>query len=221
MHWQEFFGKDRGELLRLGILAALEDTYAENSQRFAPDDLGDNNTTFGVSVSQNLRFLAERGLQGIAGIAFCRPRGSFAVVVDRRYWIHFYKAPPAVDDVRELRFDSSATQQEIVESNAEQLAWRFDPPGGAREEPDHLVVVHFGDPVEGFRRADAGVPLQSPADGLQWAWLECLSDPGIDIVEPWYDAPSANEMDEDADFDLRMRSTQEDHDMNDQLPGSG
>jgi hypothetical protein len=211
VRWREIMGP-QAEDLRQAILRAITDAYAENCQRFHPEDLGDNNITFGVAVSQNLRFLLELALDGRPDLEILRPRNSFVVVVAGGYQVHFYKAPPGVFDVRQLRFDASATQQELVESNAEQLAWRFDDTDATGGDAEHLVIVHFGDPIEGFCRADVGAPLESPTDGLQWDWVECLSNPADEILQPWTNGVGDSD-EEDEDFGLRLREGEDDQGM--------
>jgi hypothetical protein len=208
MHWERTMGAGRAQWLRKTILRALEEAYDENCRRFAPEDLGDNNITFGVAVSQNLRFLLERALEGATGIAISRPQNSFVVVVDGIYRLHFYKAPPGIFDVRSLRFDASKTQLALVQENADQLAFRFDATddGSSDGEPGHIVVVHFGDPLEGLHRADVGAPVASSTAGLEWEWVECLSDPTLEIGDPSVPPEEVSAADDEVeDFDLRLR----------------
>jgi hypothetical protein len=213
MRWEEILGPDRAEALRRALLGALEDAYAENCQRHSPDDLGDNNMTFGVAVSQNLRFLAERAVEDIAGVEIIRPRGSFALLIDDKYQLYFYKAPPGVFDVRALRFDASVTQHEVIEQNFEQLSWRFDSSEDSGSgDATHIVAVHFGDPIEGLHRVDIGAPLESPTDGLQWDWLECLSD-ASDAVELSAEELDDDDDEQDEDFGLRLRDPSDEEGM--------
>lgn len=203
--------------MREAILRALQSAYDENCRRYAPDDLGDNNITFGVAVSQNLRFLLERELRDFPGIEIVRPRGSFAVLIDRTFELYFYKAPPGVFDIRALRLDASQTQIELVDANTNQLSL-FDPE--PREEPDELrrlACIHFGDPLEGLHRADVGAPHTSPSDGLQWQWAECLST-GEELLDAGQLAEGLRSVEEgdDDEFDLRMRSDESDSDMTDE-----
>jgi hypothetical protein len=211
VQWDELVGPGRAHTLRDALMRALQAAYDENGKRFAPDDLGDNNVTFGVSVSQNLRFLIEREVEGIAGIEVVRPRGSFALRIDERVELYFYKAPPGVCDVRSLRFDASKMQLEILEANSNQLALDFGDEPAQPGELRHVVCVHFGDPFEGLHRADVGAPTESALEGIRWEWLECLSDDGDEAsATPLDNAP--REDDDDDDFDLRLRDwpTEED-----------
>lgn len=216
MHWERILGPDRAFLLRDAIMRALQSAYDENCRRHSPEDLGDNNVTFGVAVSQNLRFLLERELEGIPGVDFARPRGSFAVVIDRKFELYFYKAPPGVFDIRALRLDASRTQVELVGANTNQLSL-FDPdPEGDADELRRLACIHFGDPLEGLHRADVGAPHGAPGDAVQWQWAECLSTGEELLAQSAPDEPAYEEDDEDEDFDLRLRSDESESDMTDE-----
>jgi hypothetical protein len=223
MHWERILGRGRAEAMSEAILRVLQEAYDENCRRHAPEDLGDNNITFGVAVSQNLRFLLERELAHLPGVEIVRPRGSFAVRIDGRYELYFYKAPPGVCDVQSLRFDASNTQLALTHANADQLAFRFEPAGFPldSEELRHIVCIHFGDPLEGLHRADVGAPVESPTEGLRWEWVECLSDDGV-IIDVT-DATESGEVEpqEDDDIDVRLREDFEhdDRQMNDEQTG--
>lgn len=221
MRWERILGPERAEQLGVAVLAALEDAYDENCRRHAPEDLGDNNVTFGVNVSQNLRFLLERAAQAIPGVEIIRPRGSFALLIDHRYELYFYKAPPGVCDVRSLRFDASKTQLELVQANADQLEFDFEPlPDSSIPELTHLACIHFGDPLEGLHRADVGAPVSSPLDGLRWEWVECLNDGTVVIGDVDTDAAPAADDEEDEGFDLRLRDQRaDDSNMSGESPG--
>jgi hypothetical protein len=216
VHWERIVGLLRAAPMREAILRALQSAYDENCRRYAPEDLGDNNVTFGVAVSQNLRFLLERELRDIPGIEIVRPRGSFAVLIDREFELYFYKAPPGVFDIRALRLDASRTQIELVDANTNQLSL-FDPePNHEADELHGLACIHFGDPLEGLRRADVGAPHSSPIDGLQWQWAECLST-GEELLEAESTAEALRDLEEDDDdFDLRLRSDEGDSGMTDE-----
>lgn len=216
VHWERIVGPLRADPMREAILRALQSAYDENCRRHAPDDLGDNNLTFGVAVSQNLRFLLERELHDFPSIEIVRPRGSFAVLIDGKFELYFYKAPPGVFDIRALRLDASRTQIELVDANTNQLSL-FDPePQGEPEELRRLACIHFGDPLEGLHRADVGAPHNSTDGGLQWEWAECLST-GEELLDAGPTAENLRDVEEeDDDFDLRLRSDEGDSDMTDE-----
>lgn len=207
VHWDHIAGGLRAEPLRSAILRALQDAYDENCRRHSPDDLGDNNITFGVAVSQNLRFLLERELDTLSlpGIKIIRPRGSFAVQIDNTFEIHFYKAPPGILDIRKLKLDATQTQLELTEANSDQLTFDFGLPDVEPVELHSLACIHFGDPFEGLHRADIGAPLAVPIDGAAWHWAECLNTGELVFGEPEMILTSDNE-EEDEDFDLRLRT---------------
>ncbi len=207
VHWERIVGSERAEPLRAVVLRALQEAYDENCRRHAPDDLGDNNITFGVAVSQNLRFLLERELEalGLPGVEIIRPRGSFAVRIDKTFEIYFYKAPPGILDIRKLRLDATQTQLELTEANTDQLSFDFGLPDDEPAELHRIACIHFGNPFEGLHRADIGTPLSSPVNGATWHWAECLSTGELVLGEPELILTSDNE-EEDEDFDLRLRA---------------
>jgi hypothetical protein len=78
MSWRDIAPGAWGEQLRLGILAAIEQVYDKNCQRFAPEDIGDNNKTFGITVSENLQFVIERDVVEIMeGVTVEKPRNAW------------------------------------------------------------------------------------------------------------------------------------------------
>lgn len=178
----------RGGDARRRLVGAIREAYTENVARYAPDDIGDNNTTFGVSVTHNLRFLAEHAIEGLAGFAAHRPRNSFVLQIDGRYDLFFYKAPPGITSVHAMRFDESELRLEIARVNAAQL--QLDLEAAVSDEtsfadvrlPRHAVIVHFGDPESGFQSATIGAPYRTLDGGCEWAWEEPFdeSDEGID-----------------------------------------
>lgn len=215
MSWNNIAPGARGHDLRLRAMRAIRDAYDENVRRFAPDDLGDNNITFGVSVSQNLRHLIEREVDGLAGVEVFRPRNSFVLRLQDRYTVHFYKAPPGVIDVRALRFDESEMKLELARVNADQLEFVFadlELPTGAKGLPSHVVVVHFGDPIGGLHRVEVGSPFASPTGACEWAWVEPfdLDEPtnGLDSVLEDEPQPSAGS----DGFGLRLRDAEDEQD---------
>lgn len=209
MSWRDIAPGDWGERLRLGIIAAIEQVYDENCQRFAPDDIGDNNKTFGITISENLQFVIERDVVSITdGIEVERPRNAWML----RLWggaiIHVYKAPPDAVDVRDLRFNASKTKLELVSANGDQLELEFEEELSGRDEAPlmHIVIVHFGDPQQGLARVEVGAPYLSDLMGYDWEWTENLSDlpPHSDEDLSENGQLGSESMDSD-DFGLEMR----------------
>jgi hypothetical protein len=213
MSWNSIAPGAGGHDLRLRVMRAIQDAYDENVRRFAPDDLGDNNITFGVSVSQNLRHLPEREVDGIEGVEVLRPRNSFVLRLHDRFVVHFYKAPPGIFDVRALRFDESEMKIELAQVNADQLSFTFEglaeaPAAAAASLPTHVVVVHFGDPIGGLHRVEVGSPYANVMGGCEWAWIEPFGlDEPLDGGSPIVDdtpKPSADS----GGFGLRLREVE-------------
>lgn len=214
MSWRDIAAGHWGEQLRLGILRATEQVYDENCQRFAPLDIGDNNKTFGVNVSENLHFLLERDVVAVMdGVEVQRPRNAWVLRLWGGVVLYIYKAPPGVTDVRQLRFRSSKTKLDLVTENADQLSFVFEEglaPRG-RAGLKHVVLVHFGDPETGLVRIDVGAPYLTDLNGCEWEWVECLS-----ALQPYVegDAETSGELASDSmvdeDFDLEMRDEAED-----------
>jgi hypothetical protein len=207
MTWSEMFPDPLGTDLRRVIQRALVEVYDENIRRYAPEDLGDNNITFGVNVSQNLRFLIERDVADLDSVEVERPRNSFILRVGRSM-IHFYKAPPAVFDITALTFDESELKLELRQENAAQLSFDFtDGWSTSRALPSHVVVVHFGDPLGGFEHAEVGAPYSTATGGCDWAWHERFDiDEDIDdsSAEPMEPEPKVG-----PGFGLQLRESRE------------
>lgn len=73
-----------GEHLRVGLLTAIEQVYDENCQRFAPEDIGDNNKTFGITVSENLYYVIERDVVPLIEGAGSKSRGTLGFTAPRQ-----------------------------------------------------------------------------------------------------------------------------------------
>lgn len=179
MRFDEIAGPERAARLRRLFLGPIRDAYTENVGRFS-EDLGDNALTFAVCVVHNLRHMLEEALEHEPGIRITRPRNSFQVEIDARRLVHFYKGRRGAGDIGEIRFDQSRTKLELVSANAEQLAIVFDEDEAALEQCEvrHLVVVHVGNPSDGFVDAWIGAPVLSPVNGFRWLWLERLDGIG-------------------------------------------
>ena len=191
MRFDEIAGPERAGRLRQLFLGAINDAYTENVGRFS-DDLGDNALTFAVCVVHNLRHMLEEALEHEPGIRIARPRNSFQVEIDARQLVHFYKGRGGAGDVGEMRFDQSRTKLELVSANADQLAMVFDEDAAMLThcEVRHLVVVHVGNPSDGFVDAWIGAPILSPVNGFRWLWLERLDGIGESAVSSPAAAPA-------------------------------
>jgi hypothetical protein len=214
MCFDELFPAPRGPRLRAAILRALNTAYAENAGRFAPEDLGDNNTTFGVNVVHNGRYLVELEVDGIDGVVVRRAKNSFWLEVDGRP-LYIYKAPPGQSTVHGMRFDESDLRLQILEQNTEQLQFDFTtPPAQAGADPEvaivatpvlHPVITHFGSPEAGFGHAMIGAPYKTADGGCEWSWIEPFEhgdEPFLtaDAADDDHPEPLADDFD-----DLRMR----------------
>lgn len=202
-----------GEQLRLAILAALRQVYDENCQRHAPEDIGDNNKTFGITVSENLRFVIERDvIPAMDGVAVETSRNAWMI----RLWggkvVHIYKAPPGAVDVREFRFNVSKIKLELVSQNANQLQLFEEDgfQGHGAEDLEHVVIVHFGDPDNGLTRVDVGAPFLDETLGYDWLWSGPFSElESLQEGESGDSGVGSDSMD-DEDFGLEMRDVDED-----------
>lgn len=199
----------RGLELKRRLVSAIDTAYTENAARYAPDDLGDNYTTFGVSITHNLRHLAELAVDGLERIEVERPQNSFRLRIDGRYALYLYKAPPAARSIRELRFDESEMKLQIAQGNADQLQLDLDGvlPSDTRlnadELPAHAVVVHFGAPETGFDFATVGAPYRTASGACEWAWSEAFELP--DAAEGQHEEEVVSPRPAD-DFGLRLRA---------------
>jgi hypothetical protein len=224
--------------LRHAVLAGIGEAYEENCRRYAPEDLGDNNVSFSHTVRENLRYLVTRNIEdlaarhlGLAGAVEIFWRGPiYEVRLPGNVRLHIYKAPPGTHDVRQLRFDASHRQVEILEVNAEQLAMRFDDVAAEREpeltasttagSPSHIVAVHFGDPIGGLHNVAVGEPYLSDLDAPDWVWIESLSEGALLYEREEPQTPEASEEDIDDDFDdLELRDGEAGEDGGEARPG--
>lgn len=210
----------RGTPLKSVLLEALREAYDENVARHAPDDIGDNNTTFGVNITHNLRFLVEHAVAGIDGVEPRRPRNSFYIEIDERFAVYFYKAPPGVTNIHSLRFDESEMKLEITKVNARQLQFDYNADGAesrlaiSADLPTHAVIVHFGDPDSGFRSATIGAPFRAEDGGCDWAWEEPFDQPDDGFVV--VDEP--DEDDSSGGFGLTLRNEEAEEGDKDEAP---
>ena len=203
----------RGRQICRALLRAMTIAYAENAQRFDPDDLGDNNTTFGVNVVHNLRHLAELEVDGIDGVIVRRAKNSFWFEIDGRP-LYIYKAPPGYTSVHGMRFDESDLRLEILEQNTDQLQFDLDgkqgdPAAAIRSPQLHPVITHFGSPEAGFTHASIGAPYKAKDGSCEWSWIEPFEDID-DGVSDAQEADTPTPEDPGEDFELRLRDKSED-----------
>lgn len=215
MSFRDLLPDERGHRFRRAVLRALATAYSENAQRFDPEDLGDNNTTFGVNVVHNLRHLVEIEIDGIQGIAARRAKNSFWLEIDG-HPVYIYKAPPGQTTVEGMRFDESELRLQILEQNAYQL--QFDlcgrPQAAAAPLPTpllHPVITHFGGPEAGFTHASVGAPYKTKDGVCAWLWVEPFDDPESGRL-PAADTSVPPMDDADDDFGLRLRDAESDTD---------
>jgi hypothetical protein len=209
MNWSDMFPGPQGRALRAVIVRALIEVYDENVRRHAPDDLGDNNITFGVNVSQNLRHIVERDTVDFPDVEADRPRNSFLLRVGKSTTVHFYKAPPGVTDIRMLTFDESEMKLELRKDNADQLSlFSSELSGSNTAMPSHVVIVHFGDPHTGFHSAEVGAPYSTDTGHCEWSWHERfdVEDDSADAEAP---DPIESEPEPNAGLGLEMRDEPE------------
>lgn len=220
--WREVAPGTWGERLRVGLLRAIEQVYDENCQRFAPEDIGDNNKTFGITISENLHYVLERDVVPlIEGAQVEKPRNAWVLRLPGNLLLHVYKAPPGAVDVSEVRFNASKVKLELVAENAAQLALVFEEPElrvPANSGLKHVVAVHFGDPNQGLARVDVGAPYADEVNGWEWEWVDCLSQ-----LEPYQaelgDGEVASDVMVEEDFGLMMRKDAEEDGR--QIPAKG
>ncbi len=172
------FPHGRATWLREQVLAAIAEAYDENCRRYA-EEIGDNATTFGVTLFHNICFFLEQRLEGVGGVEIRRPSNAFVIEIDG-YFLHVYKAPPGAATMHAMRFDQSDVRLELVRENTDQLSLEFIEESAPIDEPRHLVVVHFGDPIDGLERVEVGAPIASGVNGFAWAWSEVLSDQPVE-----------------------------------------
>lgn len=217
MSFDDLFPAPRGPRLRAAILRALTTAYTENAGRFAPEDLGDDNMTFGVCIVRNVWHLVELEVDGIDGVVARRAKNSFWLEIDGCP-LYIYKARPGRSTVRGMRFDESEVRVQILEQNTYQLQFNFTPgPADADAEVDivatpvlHPVITHFGSPDVGFDHAMIGAPYKTADGGCEWSWIEPFEqadEPGIPANDTSNDYPEPPADDFD---DLRMRESDQD-----------
>lgn len=207
---------DRGAVLRTALLDAVDRAYTENVDRYDPEGIGDDATWFGLSVSRNLWHIAEAMTKDINGVRARRASNTFFLEIDDTYEIYFCKAPPGAGSVEAVNFDSHVRSR-IITRNGSHLQMRLDLGGQTPRSlsDEHLahyaVVVHFGDPDDGFSHAMIGAPYLLPNGEFGWEWQEPFGSDalGEDVLA---DAePVAPQPTPDADdFGLAMRDEDDD-----------
>lgn len=223
MAWNDIAPGGFEDELRRAVLAAIGQAYDENCRRFAPEDVGDNNISFSHTVRENLRFLVQRAIHelverhiGLAGAIEVHWRGLiYEVRLPGNVSLHFYKAPPGITDVRKLRFNNSRRQVDILKVNANQLALDLEAASGidvserrSNGAGRQIVIVHFGDPIDGLGNVVAGEPFLSDLNAPDWVWIEDLADATLlyERERPQPEAIVSDDVRDDDDFnDLPLR----------------
>jgi hypothetical protein len=175
--WNELITSPRAGALRILLRQAAATAHAENAERFAADDLGDNARTYGICTSNTARFLAGRAIEDAAmeGVTVCERGMLWWLEVERdqnaMVRVYFYKAPPAANTVWDLRLDDAEVKKQLSKSNGQQLELFKRDGGLGHAELLNVIVVHYGDPHGGFGKVDVGAPYIT-RDALAWEWHE-------------------------------------------------
>lgn len=216
MSYQALLPGDRGAAVRATLLAAIRRAYTENVDRYDPEGIGDDATWFGLSVSRNLWHIAEAATQDMAGVRARRASNTFFLEVDYVYELYFCKAPPGATSVGAVTFDSHVRSR-IVTRNGSHLQMRLDLEGQTAravsdEELSHYaVIVHFGDPEEGFSHAIIGAPYLLTNGEFGWEWQEPFGADGDTEEGSSGSCPAAPQPKQDAgDFGLVLRDQNDD-----------
>ncbi len=177
MSYKTLVPGDRGAVLRVALLNAVDRAYTENVDRYDPEGIGDDATWFGLSVSRNLWHIAEAMTKDIDGVQARRASNTFFLEIDGTYEIYFCKAPPGASSVEAVNFDSHVRSR-IITRNGSHLQMRLDldgrtPRSISDEQLAHYaVIVHFGDPDAGFSHATIGAPYLLANAEFGWEWQE-------------------------------------------------
>ena len=213
MSYEALVPGDRGGALRSALLKAIDRAYTENVDRYDPDGIGDDATWFGLSVSRNLWHIAEVVTQDIARVEARRASNTFFLEVDGVYDLYFCKAPPGASSVEAVNFESHVRSR-IITRNGSHLQMRLDLEGQTvRAVSDeklahYAVIVHFGDPDDGFSHAVIGAPYLLPNGDFGWEWEEPFEDAG---EEPAERQPASTQPTPDAgEFGLALRDADDD-----------
>ena len=171
MSWSDTFPDEIGDRLRITINRTLRQVYDGNVRRYDPDDIGDNNMTFAVNLTHNLRHCLEQEVSEVEEIVVYRPQNSFFLRIADCADLHFYKAQPGASSIRDLKFDESDLKLTLRNENTVQLALDLgDGYFSSTKTLPHVVVAHFGDPIDGFGRAEVGSPYSTTAGSCDWIW---------------------------------------------------
>jgi len=178
--WNELITEPRADALRALLCEAATVAHAENGERFAPDDLGDDGRIYGICTSNTARFLAARAVEDgdLDGVTVCERGMVWWLEIERdgaAVRVYFYKAPPGASAVWDLRLDDAEVKKELSTSNGRQI--ELFNRGGGQGSVDllNLIVVHYGDPLKGLQKLDVGAPYITP-DGIAWGWYERLDN---------------------------------------------
>lgn len=187
--WDELITAPHAATLKTLLCQAAAAAHIENAERFAPDDLGDDARTYGICTSNSARFLAGRAIEDadLDGVTVCERGMIWWLEIDRgenaTVRVYFYKAPPGASTVWDLRLDDAEVKKQLSKSNGQQLDLfnRNGHPG--RAELLNLIVVHYGDPYDGFDKVDVGAPYITK-DALAWDWHESFDTAEAEDATP-------------------------------------
>jgi hypothetical protein len=181
MSYESLVPGDRGRTLRAALLEAITRVYEANVERFDPEGIGDDATWFGLSISRNLWHLIEIAVADIDGVKARRASNTFFVEIDGLYELYLCKAPPDASSIEGVSFDSHVRSR-IIQRNGSHLQMRLDLAGETTAVVSDLarahyaVIVHFGDPENGFANAVIGAPYLLPSGEFGWEWDEPFGD---------------------------------------------
>jgi hypothetical protein len=176
MDMERLIPGERGRSLVEAMLDAIERVYEENVARYDPDGIGDDTTVFGFTVSRNLRHVLEVAVKDIPGVKARRAHNTFFLVVDGQFEIYFCKAPPEAATVHAVSFEDSYVRSRITERNGDHVQLRLDIENETTTAvleytpAPYAVVVHFGDPEDGFSYARVGAPYRLKSGEFAWEW---------------------------------------------------
>jgi len=155
------------------IVRALYASYDRNVLAFDPE-IGNTSMSFGVSTWQSSMYFLEQGFGSVVGAEVHRSGSAFHIKLPNCR-ISFYKFGSSMKDRAEdfrLNGERSRKRLLIVENNQMSLFnFTMDREAQPVAVPE-IVVVHSGNPDEGFLQAWVGAPISSDRAEAGWLWLE-------------------------------------------------
>jgi hypothetical protein len=163
------------------VVPILRRVYDQNASRHDPI-IGDDSTTFAISVYRNSWHQIEQRFNEIDGWSATRPKGSL-LLTNGRVNIHVYRhGADEYVDIEKFSLEdaaSSLTKQLIAYTNGNQLALDLTPHAPA-DAPDasralELVVVHAGNPEDGCCGIWVGAPTtRDVPSASRWVWVRSV-----------------------------------------------